>query len=393
MHEIVRSYRLTLAALVGLSACCQFLLLGPTIRALEPALAQLPPGTAVAAEAAAYALVSVAVYSSVCTLGLFLFRTYGWRRLHPRLVFEGEWETAYTYDVPPDGRTAPTTAACDRGVARVQQEWDGQVWVSGSFTSEDDCGASFAEWESVSFTVQVRGPRSASVVMTYLSKRMGASRGLPGGVQVRGVEELVVVYDEAGRPLELRGSFYNYVQHPRPRSGHVLWVRRGKAGAAPAAADRAPKESPGLADPAAAADRARNEQLERVAAALPKLAAELAKLGQLIPIDPSAALNKMRFIAEGVLVGMCRANGLAWKGGRPTIDRMVPPLEDAGVVPNQIGAHLRTVQVNASPGSHYQDEALSYQHVDIALPALVAFLRWYAQQTAEKRGEAEVIRE
>jgi hypothetical protein len=38
----------------------------------------------------------------------------------------------------------------------------------------------------------------------------------------------------------------------------------------------------------------------------------------------------------------------------------------AGVVPKTIGIHVRTIQTNASPGSHYQEVALSAPHARIA---------------------------
>src|SRR5262249_35457500 len=47
-------------------------------------------------------------------------------------------------------------------------------------------------------------------------------------------------------------------------------------------------------------------------------------------------------------------------------------------IPRSIAIHLRTVQANSSPGSHYQESALSEAHVAAARIALLEFLDWYA---------------
>ena len=44
--------------------------------------------------------------------------------------------------------------------------------------------------------------------------------------------------------------------------------------------------------------------------------------------------------------------------------------------------HVRTVQTNASPGSHYQEDALSATHVQVAQMALLELLEWYYRGAA-----------
>jgi hypothetical protein len=57
---------------------------------------------------------------------------------------------------------------------------------------------------------------------------------------------------------------------------------------------------------------------------------------------------------------------------------MFGPLSAAGIIPKSIAIHVRTVQTNASPGSHYQESPLSASHVIIAQSALVELLEWLA---------------
>jgi len=117
---------------------------------------------------------------------------------------------------------------------------------------------------------------------------------------------------------------------------------------------------------------------DELAARLPDFAADLAALGQLVRIDHGSALNKMRTITERVLHSLCQRGGVGWGQGEPTLERMIGPLLSAGVVPRSVGIHVRTVQTNASPGSHYQESALTGSHVEIARAALAEVLAWFA---------------
>jgi hypothetical protein len=64
---------------------------------------------------------------------------------------------------------------------------------------------------------------------------------------------------------------------------------------------------------------------------------------------------------------------------------MIDPLVSAGSIPNNMVIHVRTIQANASPGSHYQEAALSEPHVSSARFALITFLEWFAGARS-KRG-------
>ena len=48
---------------------------------------------------------------------------------------------------------------------------------------------------------------------------------------------------------------------------------------------------------------------------------------------------------------------------------MIGPLRKSNVVPKDIAVHVRTIQSNASPGSHYQERPLGPSHVQVSLLA------------------------
>lgn len=109
---------------------------------------------------------------------------------------------------------------------------------------------------------------------------------------------------------------------------------------------------------------------------LPNLEMELWCLQRLMSVDVPSVLNKIRFITEKVLYGLCLRSGVSWGQGEPTLERMLGPLVAAGVLPKSVAIHVRTVQTNTSPGSHYQECSLSRSHVEIALFALFELLEW-----------------
>jgi hypothetical protein len=91
----------------------------------------------------------------------------------------------------------------------------------------------------------------------------------------------------------------------------------------------------------------------------------------------SSPLNKIRFITEKVLSSLCEIKEVSWGQAEPTLERMKGPLVAKGHIPKAVAIHLDTIQRYASPGSHYQKEALSKSHLKIALDTLGAFLDWY----------------
>ena len=120
---------------------------------------------------------------------------------------------------------------------------------------------------------------------------------------------------------------------------------------------------------------------EALAAALPDFAGDLRSLGQLTAVDAGSALNKMRYITEKVLHTLCMRHDVSWGPAEPTLERMIGPVLAKGVLPKSVGVHVRTVQTNASPGSHYQESALTPAHVRIAGSALAELLAWYKDAT------------
>ena len=113
----------------------------------------------------------------------------------------------------------------------------------------------------------------------------------------------------------------------------------------------------------------------------PELAEDIAALNQLLEIDTPSSLNKLRFITEKMLRRICSANGVGWGEAEPTLERMIGPLVASGVLPRNVAVHVRTIQTNTSPGSHYQEAPLGESHVTIARQAFEEFLRWYRTES------------
>jgi hypothetical protein len=118
-------------------------------------------------------------------------------------------------------------------------------------------------------------------------------------------------------------------------------------------------------------------QIQQLKEKLADLSEDLASLEKLLGVDVPSSLNKIRFITEKVLHTMCIRRGVTWGEAEPTLERMIGPLTSEGVIPKNIATLVRTIQTNTSPGSHYQEHALSQTHVTIAQTALIEFLEWY----------------
>jgi hypothetical protein len=111
---------------------------------------------------------------------------------------------------------------------------------------------------------------------------------------------------------------------------------------------------------------------------------DLLALETLLAVDVPSSLNKIRYITEKVLRRLCTDRDVAWGSGDPTLERMIGPLICRDSIPKNVAIHVRTIQTNTSPGSHYQEEQLTDSHVIIAASALEEFLRWY-HGTKKKR--------
>ena len=120
-------------------------------------------------------------------------------------------------------------------------------------------------------------------------------------------------------------------------------------------------------------------RMEILKEALPQLYEDLCALESLLRLDTPSSLNKIRFITEKVLHNICTNKNVSWGQGEPTLERMIGPLLTAGYIPKNIAIYVRTIQTTASPGSHYQESALSGSHVSIAVSALMAFLEWCSE--------------
>ena len=111
---------------------------------------------------------------------------------------------------------------------------------------------------------------------------------------------------------------------------------------------------------------------------------DLLALENVLGVDIPSSLNKIRYITEKVLHRLCTAKKIPWGQGEPTVERMIGPLVAAKAIDKDVAVHVRTIQTNTSPGSHYQEVPLSSSHATIAASALVEFLRWYHETTKPK---------
>jgi tetratricopeptide (TPR) repeat protein len=126
-----------------------------------------------------------------------------------------------------------------------------------------------------------------------------------------------------------------------------------------------------------------DDRILRIETTIAEIGGELRKLRQLAGIDHGSALNKVRYVTEMVLRRLCEERAVSWGKGDPTIESMVGPLVAHGCMPRNVSIHVRTIQANASPGSHFQSDPLSNAHVQIAQLALVDLLEWYYRQRGQ----------
>jgi hypothetical protein len=149
-------------------------------------------------------------------------------------------------------------------------------------------------------------------------------------------------------------------------------VQRTDPGAVPSADLRPGKES----------SWGRLEELQRSVA---EVAEDLRALEQVWEVDVPSSLNKIRYIAEKILYGLCECGNVSWGQAQPTLERMLGPLVASGGLPKNVAIHVRTIQTYTSPGSHYQESALSEPHASIAQQALLEFLHWYSSLSEDQR--------
>lgn len=128
-----------------------------------------------------------------------------------------------------------------------------------------------------------------------------------------------------------------------------------------------------------------DQRIQRLEERIAYLSADLAMLRTLVGRDDQSALNKIRYVTEKILHRLCKNHDVTWGKGEPTLERMIGPLTAREVIPKNVVIHVRTIQTNASPGSHYQENSLSYTHVHVAQVALLEFVEWYYRQ--EEHGE------
>lgn len=130
--------------------------------------------------------------------------------------------------------------------------------------------------------------------------------------------------------------------------------------------------------PATDLQTAMKQKLRDLRQTVAELSEEIQSLESLLHVDVSSSLNKIRFITEKVLHKLCTQRNVSWGQAEPTLERMIGPLISAGVIPKNVSVHVRTIQTNASPGSHFQESALSHTHLVIAQQALIELLEWFA---------------
>lgn len=125
------------------------------------------------------------------------------------------------------------------------------------------------------------------------------------------------------------------------------------------------------------------ERLRRLEGTVAGMSSDLKMLRALLTQDHASALNKIRFVTEKALHTLCTTNQVGWGNGEPTLENMIGPLLARKIIPKNIGVHVRTIQSNASPGSHFQETPLDATHVHVAQVALVEFLEWFHTASGE----------
>jgi tetratricopeptide (TPR) repeat protein len=108
-----------------------------------------------------------------------------------------------------------------------------------------------------------------------------------------------------------------------------------------------------------------------------ELSSDLRVLRTLVEQDHASALNKIRYVTEKVLHELCKRESVTWGNSEPTVENMIGPLIAKKVIPKNVALHVRTIQTNASPGSHFQESPLTATHVQLAQIALIDVLEWY----------------
>jgi tetratricopeptide (TPR) repeat protein len=122
-----------------------------------------------------------------------------------------------------------------------------------------------------------------------------------------------------------------------------------------------------------------DQRLRELEQQVVELSNDLRVLRSLVAQDHASALNKIRYVTEKVLHALCARDGVSWGTKEPTLENMIGPLVAARAMPKNIAVHVRTIQSNASPGSHFQEDALSATHVQVAQMALLELLEWHYQ--------------
>ena len=135
--------------------------------------------------------------------------------------------------------------------------------------------------------------------------------------------------------------------------------------------------------------RISQQQVRQIAAACRMVAEDLHVLQSLFSVDIPSALNKIRYVTEKILHILCTTSGTNCGEGEPTVERMIGPLTAEGVLPKSVAIHVRTVQANTSPGSHFQPSMLSEAHALIAEQALFELIEWFMTRHPDPATEME----
>jgi CheY-like chemotaxis protein len=130
--------------------------------------------------------------------------------------------------------------------------------------------------------------------------------------------------------------------------------------------------------------RSASNRIHQLSTQRTTLSADLSALNALSITDIPSTLNKVRYISEKVLHSICQQRGIAWGAGEATLERMIGPLTSTGTIPKDVSIHVRTIQANTSPGSHYQEANLSEAHALIAEQALFEVLEWYSSADGDR---------
>ena len=243
MEKVVQQYKFILGLLITAAIVLQYTGLQLARPVLEAGLEDTPAWLAVGVRSLVFIGTSTTLYIVLCRGGLWWFENGGWKLLNRQIDFCGEWDSEFYYNTAPSDTPTQHPAIPAQGHIRIEQSWYGAISISGTYSYQSQTGVASGFWHTQSCNV-VENNGNHRIIFTYVTQRTGDEAFYKPGEEVRGVVELLVdERDRKGRPLRLKGPFFNFLG--AHRGGHSIFNRRKQG--------HTPRKSPQVAEQPAAA--------------------------------------------------------------------------------------------------------------------------------------------